>query len=276
MIYTDIEKLLIKKLIQKTILPRPVEEKILTSFDFSSLSSFFAEGLQHLDDIELDMIFSYIFTPTLADKVEFGAYPDIALSDGDIFRLADDIASRHLSKPVSDNEGHEYDFPLKEVNILRYLKLLHLTRAIPKEMIDIIDRNAFVQKDLLIALLRDTTFSFTQPRIAMLDNLILAMHNNDILTPEVCIYLIEFIDTNQVKNLNDFEYKLFRLHDVYAHESNKKTFYSEELAGTYGEGAALEPAVDKLKAAKENHKELTAKIKDILGYIHDEMPTAFM
>lgn len=275
MIYTDIEQLLIKKLTLKTILPRPAEEKILTSYSSTSLSSFFAEGLQHLDDIELDMIFSYIFTPTLADKIEFGAYSDIVLSDGDIFRLVDEVASRNLFRVISDNEGHEYNLPLKEVNILRYLKLLHLNREIPKDMIDILNRNASVQKDLLIALLRDATFSFTQSMITMLDNLILALHNNDILTPEVCVYLIEFIDANQVKNLSDFEYKLFRLHDVYAHESSKKTFYSDELAETYADGA-MEPAVDKLKAAKENHKELTARIKNILGYIHDEMPAAFI
>lgn len=276
MIYTNIEKLLIEKLTQKSILPRPAEEKILTSFNSSSLSSFFAEGLQQLDDIELDMIFSYIFTPTLADKAEFGVYHDVVLSDADIFRLADDIASRNLFRPISDNEGHEYNLPLKEVNILRYLKLIHMNRGIPKDIIETIEKNAPTQKDLLIALLRDASFSFTQQRAAMLEILFSAIHNNDILTPEVCVYLIEFIDANQVKDLNDFEYKLFRLYDVYAHESGKKNFYSEELAGTYADGAAMEPAVDKLKVAKENHKELTVKIKNILGYIHDEMPTAFI
>lgn len=275
MIYTDMEKLLIEKLTKKTILPRQTEEKILTSFSSSSLSLFFSQGFQELDDTELDIIFSYIFTPTLADKAQFGAYHEITLSEGDIFRLADDIAAKHLFRPVVDNEGNEYPLPLKEVNILRYLKLLHLNREIPEEMIIIIEKNAHAQKDLLVALLRDSAFLFTQPRITMLETLLSAVKKNNLLTAQICNYLIEFIDANQVKNLNDFEYKLFRLHDVYAHEGSKKTFYSEELAGTYGESGGIEPTIDRLRAAKENHKELTSKIKDILGYIHDEMPAAF-
>ncbi len=271
----DIKELLIKKLSGKTALPRQTEEKILNSSNSPTLDKFFNTELPNMGDVELDIMFSYIFTPDMEAKISFGSYTGITLSDNEITELALDIESKNIVKILVDSEGKEHNLPLKEVNISRYIKLLHLNKPIPAELLSYMELNTPQFKEAVTALLRDTAIPLSNERIKMLEILLEGLNKNNLLNRDTCTYIVEFMDRNMIKDIKDFETKLLTLYAIYKGENEKKIYYSEELEGTYGGGNAMETHHDRMKEDKEKHKKLTESLKEVLGYLHDETPTVF-
>lgn len=271
----DIKELLIKKLSEKTALPRQTEEKILNSPNSPTLDKFFNTELPKMEDVELDIMFSYIFTPDMEARISFGLYTEITLSDNEITELALDIESKNLIKILVDSEGKEHNLPLKEVNISRYIKLLHLNKPIPSELLSYMKLNTPQFKEVITALLRDTAIPLSNERIKMLEILLEGLNKNNLLNKDTCTYIVEFMDRNMIKDIKDFENKLLTLYAIYKGENEKKIYYSEELEGTYGGGNAMETHHDRMKEDKEKQKKLTENLKEVLGYLHDETPTVF-
>jgi hypothetical protein len=117
--------------------PRALSQQVETTIadrhacTLDQLHRFFTEILPTLDDVDLDLTFSPLFTPTLADKARYaGLLSDSALSPQQLDEWIDTLTEQGLLAPLQTQTGETFSFPVSWVSIDRWVKRLGLTQPI--------------------------------------------------------------------------------------------------------------------------------------------------
>lgn len=120
--------------------PRQITEQVLThilshySYTLDQIDEFFNEEVPRLEDYEIDILFSPIFTPKIQDKAMFSKIlEEIDISNDDVEEIIRSLEEKKLKATFyvvlkNGNEVHEkkISVQLNSVNLRRYVKLLNL------------------------------------------------------------------------------------------------------------------------------------------------------
>jgi hypothetical protein len=130
-------------LVERLLLPRPLSPQVSTALagNYSTSEAeyevFFAEKLSALDDYEIDLTFSPQFTPKPADfDAIFSVVGVQHVSQTDMATLLVSVLNQVASVPVVLPSGATVAFPLHEVMLQRFLKLLFLTDVVPPVLVE--------------------------------------------------------------------------------------------------------------------------------------------
>ncbi len=160
---------LIQMIEEELTKPRQLTEQVLNyiashySYTLDQIDKFFDEEISKLEDYELDLLFSPIFTPKISDKAIFSKILDeIEITSEDVDGIIEHFKKKNLSACfcMSLRKGNEviekkFTVPLNHVNLERYIKLLYLDCQPSKQLsraVDVVFRN---ESDKIKAILRD-------------------------------------------------------------------------------------------------------------------------
>ncbi|MBY0451166.1 MAG: hypothetical protein K2X01_11135 [Cyanobacteria bacterium] len=208
---SNLRETLLELLKQDLSAPRELSAQVMhvivDQFGFAeeSLAAFFAEKASTLEDFELDLIFSPLFTPSTADRERYVRVlgPD-CLQATDLHHLSEALVSLgeegnlQAQLALSLSAGPVFSMPLKDVMIDRYLHRLALDKTLPAEVFAVIADPATAlqepDKAALNVLGRETVWQ-TRERYTLLIAMIQVSLARNTFSIDRLRYLTDFMRT---------------------------------------------------------------------------------
>jgi hypothetical protein len=142
--------------------PRELSGRVLNyisgnyEVDQAAIGAFLVQELPKLEDYEIDLILSPVFTPKLADQAIFaGLLGGDAVPDDQRLGLIRQLMARPTRAQLITLDGKLNLVPLRQVTLERYVHRLRLEGTIPKSLLDRIDEvQPSVDRPLLKAIAR--------------------------------------------------------------------------------------------------------------------------
>ncbi len=119
-----------------------VVHTIADRFEVTSdtLSTFFEQTVPTLDDQDLDLTFSPLFTPTSRERATYMALlKDTHLTSQDVQALITTLEGEKLTGNLIMANGQTFDLPLTWVTLARFVERLYLNKPLPTGMLALID-----------------------------------------------------------------------------------------------------------------------------------------
>ena len=123
--------------------------------DYDAIGPFLVDKLPNLEDYEIDLVLSPVFTPKLSDQAIFAellgreSVPRTQWPD-----LIHQLVARPTRAQLITADGRSHSAPLREVAIERYVHRLRLDATISESLFTIIDRAPSADRPLLKAVAR--------------------------------------------------------------------------------------------------------------------------
>ena len=142
----DVSKLL-ETLAAELESPRELSARVLNyiggtyGIDHDAVGAFLVDQLPKLEDDDLDLILSPVFTPKLADQAVFAE-----LLGGDCVprpqwpALVQQLAARPTRAQLVTSDGQRHSVTLREVTIERYVHRLRLDATLPGSLLKLLDQ----------------------------------------------------------------------------------------------------------------------------------------
>jgi hypothetical protein len=123
--------------------------------DYDAVGEFLVDSLVKLEDDEVDLVLSPVFTPKLFDQAVFAEY----LGSNSVHRedwpaLVQQLAARPTTAHLSTPGSRRYSVTLREVTIERYVYRLRLDGAISGSLMKLIDQAPASDRTMLKAIAR--------------------------------------------------------------------------------------------------------------------------
>jgi hypothetical protein len=160
---------LIQMIEEELTKPRQLTEQVINyiashySYTLDQIDKFFEEELSKLEDYELDLLFSPIFTPKVSDKAIFSKIlDDVEITSEDVDEIVENLKERNLTasffislKKENGTIEKKFSVPLNRINLERYIRLLYLDCQPSKQLSRAIDVVFRSECDKIKAILRD-------------------------------------------------------------------------------------------------------------------------
>ncbi len=149
--------------------PRQITEQILDkisshySYTLDQIDKFFADEIANLEDYEIDILFSPLFTPNVHDKAIFSKILDeVEIGKDEVDEILKELEAKNLKanfyvilKKGDELYERRFSIPLNSVNLKRYVKLLNLDCKPSREFAKMIELVFKDKSDDVKAILRD-------------------------------------------------------------------------------------------------------------------------
>jgi hypothetical protein len=126
--------------------PRELSGRVLNyisgnyEVDQSAIAAFLVQELPKLEDYEIDLILSPVFTPKLTDQAIFAELlGGDFVSDDQWPALIHELIARPTRAQLITIDGQSHLVPLRQVTVERYVHRLRLEGTIPKPLLERID-----------------------------------------------------------------------------------------------------------------------------------------
>jgi hypothetical protein len=147
LLYTGSVSRLIDTLAAELERPRPLSPKVVNyistayGIDYDAIGSFLVDKLPELEDDELDLVLSPVFTPKLADQAVFAE-----LLGGDSVprdewpALIEKLIARPTRAQLITPDSRTHSVGLRDVALERYVHRLRLDATIPEPLLNLIEQ----------------------------------------------------------------------------------------------------------------------------------------
>jgi hypothetical protein len=137
---------LVETLVAELERPRELSSRVLNyiegtyGIDHDAIGGFLTDRLPHLEDYEIDLVLSPVFTPKLADQAVVAA----VLRGDSLSReawpvLIRDLVARPTRARLVTPDGQAHPVELREVTVERFVHRLRLEGGIPELLLKVID-----------------------------------------------------------------------------------------------------------------------------------------
>jgi hypothetical protein len=164
-LYTDFVKSLVEILTAELERPRELSFQVVNhlcgmyGIDREAAGSFLVQELPGLEDYEIDLILSPLFTPKLTDQAVFAeALGKDAISRAQWPALIQQLVDRPTRAQLVTIDHQVHPVPLRAVTIERYVHRLRLDGNIPESTLELIDRTPAADRAMLKAVARRAVF----------------------------------------------------------------------------------------------------------------------
>lgn len=196
--------------------PRLLNEQVLTDiadrygFQTETLAEFFGKKVPVLEDFELDLTFSPLFTPTLSDRKSYGKHLGPHHLSGEQLRdMIRALEEKHLQGILLGPDGQPYPILLKEVTIERYVYRLSLDRPVAPSIFEAIPDDLTEDEHAMVNMLAREEIWREEDRHTLLNAFL------NVNTPESSadrvekwVYLTDFVRTYRPLTLADLDRQL--------------------------------------------------------------------
>jgi len=224
--------------------PRQLSNRVLNyirqtyGIDYDAIGSFLMDELSRLEEDEVDLILSPVFTPTLADQAVVAEL----LGGDSVTRdqwpsLIEQLVARPTHAQLADFKG-THRVALHEVAITRYVYRLRLDGAISTTVLKLIDRTPIsADRPMLKAIARRAVWE-SDARNNILERYFMATASPDAYRPADAIELLNTVETVKPASMADLLAWIPRRQDDLREQINVgsvgKPFFSDQIQTMHG------------------------------------------
>ena len=226
----------------RPLLPQVVKHLCGTyGLERDAIGVFLIEELPKLEDYEIDLILSPVFTPSLRDQSVFAELlgQDTVPSD-EWPGLIQHLVSRPTRAPLVTEDGRSHTVPLREVTVERYVHRLRLGASIPASLFELLSRRAPADdRPLLKAIARRAIWE-SDARRDILGRYLAAAIGTEHYRSDDAVDLLKLAETYEPADTADLLRRIPHWEQVLRHEinlaSNPKAFFNERVEELHGGG----------------------------------------
>ena len=208
--------------------------------DDDALGRFLTDQLPELEDDEVDLILSPLFTPKLADQVIFAE----ALGQDSVPRqqwpaLIEELSARPTRTPLITPDGRSHVVILREVTLERYVHRLRLDATIPTTLFELLKRMPTQDRPMLKAIARRAAWDDANVREILSRYLELTFDDGSYCVSEA-MELLELVESRKPASVSDllaripgWQESLRQQIDV---ARQAKPFFHDEIRALHGGG----------------------------------------
>lgn len=226
---------------------------------------FLEEQLPRLDEFEIDLLLSSLFTPKLADQAVFaGILVQQALPAANWPALIARLAARPTSGGLIDAGGVAHRFNLQTVTLERYVHRLRLDGSVDAGIAGLIAAEFSPgQHPTLLAIARRAIWN-TESRRETLRRVLNSDGTTECRLADA-IELLKLMETSEASGIPDLLARIPAWEEVLRGQisgaSQPKTFFNEQVRYMHGGGRDQRPSGDPALAAKQAELEFLGRLR---------------
>lgn len=238
---------LLSTLVAELERPREVSAQVVNhllgtyGIDRDAVGAFLVNEMARLEDFEIDLILSPLFTPSLQDQSVFAELlGKDSVSSSQWPELIQKIISHPTRAQLVAEDGQTHPVPLRAVTVERFVNRLRLDGTIPDALLRLISEFApATDRPLLKAVARRATWD-SEPRRRILVRYFMAVAGGDGYRMEDVVALLKLAETYEPVDVNDLLARIPHWQQVLRQEINQgagaKPFFNERVEELHGGG----------------------------------------
>jgi len=256
--------------------PRELSPRVLNyiegnySVEHDAVGAFLTEELSKLEDYEIDLSLSPVFTPKLADQAVFAELLGPASVPRDEWpALVEQLARRPTRAQLMTLEGKAHPVRLREVTIERYVHRLRLEAKIPNPIFNLLERCTVMEdRPLLKAIARRSIWD-DGGRRGILERFLMAAATRGNCTVADTLDLLNLMENRKPSDVDNLLTEIPRwqaeLRKQVEVASGGKPFFNEDVRLMHGGARDQRPQADSRVSAKENELLFLGRLKEMLA-----------
>jgi hypothetical protein len=267
---------LLTTLIAELERPREVSPQVVNhlletyDLDRDGIGAFLVSELPKLEDYEIDLILSPLFTPTLKDQAIFAELlgkDSVPSSQWPV--LIEQIVSRPTQPQLITSDGARHAVPLREVTVARYVNRLRLDATIPDALLRLLSEFPPVNdRPLLKAVARRAVWE-NEPRRRIFVRYFMAVASGEGYRADDTVGLLKLVETYEPADLNDLLARIPHWQRVLQQEINTgagttKPFFNERVEELHGGGRDQRRQDNSRLKAKEEEQAFLERLQGLL------------
>lgn len=256
--------------------PRELSARVLNyiggtyGMDHDAIGSFLVNELSRLEDYEIDLILSPVFTPRLADQA---AVAELLGSDS-VPRaqwpaLIQQLVTRPTRAQLVTSDGRPHSVPLREVTLERYVHRLRLDGTISESVLVLLDRiAAAADRPLLRAIARRPIWE-NDARGNILARYLTNAASRDTWRLADAVELLNMVESYKPADVADLLARIPPRQEVLRGQINAgsggKPFFSPRIQEMHGGERDQRPQEDAVTSAKENELAFLERLQGVLA-----------
>jgi hypothetical protein len=234
-----------------------------------AIGEFLTNELTKLEDYEIDLILSPLFTPSLREQAVFAdllGATSIPITEWP--GLIQQLEQRPTRAQLVTEDGQHHATPLRAVTLERFVHRLRLEATIPENLEKLIDDLPAADRPVLKAIARRAIWNNATRREILASYLTLAKRNG-VYRSEDAGDLLKLVETYQPENSAELLKRIPHWQQVLEQEINDasgaKPFFNERVQDLHGGGRDQRRQDNSRTAAKESERAFLKRLQMILG-----------
>lgn len=235
----------------------------------AAIGPFLVNELPKLEDYEIDLALSPVFTPTLKDQAVFAerlgqeSVPAAQWPD-----LIQQLVARPTRAQLVTEDGRKHSVPLREVSIERYVHRLRLDATIPGPLFKLLDHFLPASdRPLLKAVTRRTVWE-NEARREILTHYLTAVAGGEAYRLDDLVELLKLAETYQPADVASLLAQIPHWQQVLRSEINEsgggKPFFNERVEELHGGGRDQRRQNAPRITSKENERAFLGRLQQVL------------
>jgi hypothetical protein len=228
------------------------------------IGAFLTNELPQLEDYEIDLILSPLFTPALREQAVFAELlgaTSIPMAEWP--RLIQELEQRPTRAQLVTEDGQHHATPLRAVTIERLVHRLRLEATIPENLEKLTDDLPAADRPVLKAIARRAIWN-TETRREILGNYFSQSKQRDLYRVEDAVDLLKLAETYQPENTAELLKRIPHWQQVLEQEINDagaKPFFNERVQDLHGGGRDQRRQDNSRTAAKESERAFLKRLQ---------------
>ncbi len=256
--------------------PRPLPSQVVryltTTYELEpeALGTFLSDSLDSLEDYEIDLILSPIFTPAFSDQMLFAPLLGTeGLSPAALEALIEALAQRPTTARLVTDDGVTHPAKLRLVTIERYVRRLRLDGSVPEPISrQLASAVPEIDRALALAVARRATWNHPG-RQALLGRYLEQVHAHGAWSATDLLSLLRLAETYEPDGLNDFLSRLPGWIESVRRDitsaSSPKPFFNERVEDLHGGGRDHRRSNDKQAAQNQATLQSMQQLRQLLS-----------
>jgi len=256
--------------------PRPLLPQVIKhlgstyGLERDAVAAFLDGELANLEDYEVDLILSPLFTPTLNDQAVFAeVLGDSAVPAAEWPALVRALLARPTRARLLTEDGQPHECVLREVSIERFVHRLRLGATIPPALFNLVNHlPPKAERPLLKAVARRAIWDTEGRRDVLVRFLSATVASDDFHQTDV-LELLKLMETYSPADAGELLRRLPQWEQVLRHEvnlaANPKAFFNERVQELHGGGRDQRRPENAAADQKTRELEFLGKLRSVLA-----------
>jgi len=235
------------------------------------VGSFLVSELPKLEDYEIDLILSPLFTPTVRDQaVVAELLGRDSITAGNWPEIIQQLVARPTRAQLVTEDGQAHSVPLRAVTLERYVHRLRLDATIPEPLFQLIAHfPTAAYRPVLKAIARRATWE-GPARCEILVRYLVNTGGSEVFNGEDAIELLKLVETYEPVDLSDLLAHIPHWLQVLRQEINEsgggKPFFNERVEELHGGGRDQRRQDNSRLTAKESERAFLERLQSALAH----------
>ncbi len=237
--------------------------------DRDAIGAFLINELPKLEDYEIDLALSPVFTPTLKDQAVFAdLLGQESVPTTEWPRLIQQLIARPTQAQLVTEEGQKHPVPLRDVSIERYVHRLRLDATIAGPLFKLLNHlSPAADRPLLKAVARRAAWE-NEARREILARYLTTVAGSEVYRLDDVVELLKLAETYQPADVASLLAQIPHWLRVLRQEINEsgggKPFFNERVEELHGGGRDQRRQDNSRGTAKENERAFLERLQQVL------------